>query len=97
MKQWLIDGGTIPNDHELVEDLIAPEYDILPGGQVKLETKKDMKKRGLRSPDAADALALTFAFKIEEYISIGELRIRNQTQSRRGFDPFACLRGGTIQ
>ncbi|WP_279175092.1 terminase [Parasutterella excrementihominis] len=97
MKQWLSDGGTIPNDRDLVEDLIAPEYDILPGGQVKLETKKDMKKRGLRSPDAADALALTFAFKIEEYISIGELRIRNQTQSRRSFDPFACLRGGTAQ
>jgi len=91
MKQWLNDGGTIPNDRDLVEDLIAPEYDILPGGQVKLETKKEMKKRGLRSPDAADALALTFAFKIEEYVPLGELKMRRQNTSRRDFDPFGCL------
>lgn len=92
MKQWLSDGGTIPDDRELVEDLIAPEYDILPGGQVKLETKKEMKKRGLRSPDAADALALTFAFKVEEYTPLGELKMRSQANGRRGFDPFDCLR-----
>ena len=91
MKQWLNDGGTIPNDRDLVEDLIALEYDILPGGQVKLETKKEMKKRGLRSPDAADALALTFAFKIEEYVPLGELKMRRQNTSRRDFDPFGCL------
>ncbi len=92
MKQWLSDGGTIPDDRELVEDLIAPEYDILPGGQVKLETKKEMKKRGLRSPDAADAVALTFAFKVEEYTPLGELKMRSQANGRRGFDPFDCLR-----
>jgi hypothetical protein len=30
-------------------------------GRLKLERKEDLKKRGLRSPDLADALALTFA------------------------------------
>lgn len=93
MKLWLADGGTIPNDKGLIEDLTTPEYDILPNGQVKLESKKDMKKRGCSSPDAADALALTFAFKIEEYIPLQELEIRNRTRGTRSFDPFACLKG----
>jgi hypothetical protein len=32
--------------------------------RLKLERKEDMKKRGLRSPDEGDALALTFAFPV---------------------------------
>ena len=31
---------------------------------IVLEAKKDMKKRGLPSPDMADALALTFAYRV---------------------------------
>lgn len=92
MKLWLMDGGTIPNDQGLIDDLTAPEYDILPGGQIKLESKKDMKKRGLNSPDSADALALTFAYKIEEYIPLAELEYRNRRSGRRDYDPFACLK-----
>lgn len=91
MKLWLTDGGTIPNDPGLIEDLTSPEYDILPGGQVKLESKKDMKKRGLSSPDAADALALTFAYRVEEYVPLVELDYRSRRQGRRSFDPFAVL------
>ncbi len=93
MKIWLADGGAIPNDAALIDDLTGPEYDILPGGQVKLESKKDMKKRGLDSPDAADALALTFAFKVEEYIPARELEMRSRAGTQRKFDPFKCLRG----
>ena len=92
MKLWLMDGGTIPNDQGLIDDLTAPEYDILPSGQIKLESKKDMKKRGLPSPDAADALALTFAYKVEEYIPLAELAFRNRSAGRRDYDPFACLK-----
>lgn len=91
MKLWLSEGGTIPDDRGLIEDLTGPEYDILPSGQVKLESKKDMKKRGLASPDAADALALTFAFKIQEYTPFNELAGRSAYGGRRRYDPFACL------
>lgn len=90
MKQWLDDGGTIPKDQALVDDLTAPEYDILPSGQIKLESKKDMKRRGLASPDAADALALTFARRIQEYVPLSE--IREVEGRRREIDPFACLK-----
>jgi hypothetical protein len=33
-------------------------------GTIFLESKKDMKSRGLASPDAADAIAVTFAFPV---------------------------------
>jgi hypothetical protein len=33
-------------------------------GTIFLESKQDMKSRGLASPDAADAVAVTFAFPV---------------------------------
>jgi hypothetical protein len=63
MKTWLGRGGAIPNDRELIEDLIGPQYSFTDKQQIRLERKDDMKKRGLHSPDVADALALTFASK----------------------------------
>lgn len=59
---WLKGGAAIPPDEELRGDLIAPEYGFTGDkGQMVLEKKADMKKRGLASPDCGDALALTFA------------------------------------
>lgn len=61
MKEWLLTGA-IPNDSELVTDLISPEYSYHPvSNKVQLENKEKMKQRGLASPDAAEALAMTFA------------------------------------
>lgn len=51
----------IPNDDRLRNQLIQREYDYNLNGKIQLESKKDMKERGLESPDIADALALTFA------------------------------------
>jgi len=64
MAKWLADGGALEELPDLVDDLIGPDYFFLPNGQKKLEAKKDMKARGLQSPDLADALALTFAVPI---------------------------------
>lgn len=52
---------SIPNDDRLKNQLIQREYDYNLSGRIQLESKKDMKERGLESPDIADALALTFA------------------------------------
>ena len=60
MKDWLLTGA-IDDDPRLETDLSAPGYTLDNRIRVKLEAKKDMKKRGLDSPDHADALALTFA------------------------------------
>jgi hypothetical protein len=51
----------IPNSAELRDELIGPEFDYNLRGELQLEKKSDMKRRGLASPDRADALALTFA------------------------------------
>lgn len=63
MAKWLEAGGAIPNDADLKTDLCGPTYDLR-SGQFALERKEDMKRRGLRSCDLADALALTFAFPV---------------------------------
>lgn len=66
MKDWLTDtgGADIPDSDELQADLCAPGYKYDSEQRVQLESKQDIKKRGLRSPDVADALALTFAFPV---------------------------------
>jgi hypothetical protein len=62
MKQWLIDGNCqVVDSDELQSDLINVKYTIDSNSRLLLESKESMKKRGVRSSDAADALALTFA------------------------------------
>jgi phage terminase large subunit len=61
IKEWLESGGILPSVEDLRDDLIAPEYGFASNGKIQLESKDDIKKRGLASPDLADALALTFA------------------------------------
>jgi hypothetical protein len=53
-----LDTISLPVDQELVEQLTSRRYHIEPDGRIKLERKDDMKKRGIHSPDRADALAL---------------------------------------
>jgi len=59
MRQWL-DTADIPDDRDLRDDLIGIEYGYDIKMRMQLEKKEDMKKRGLSSPDAADALSLSF-------------------------------------
>lgn len=87
MKLWLMDGGTIPERSGPDRRLDGARVRHPAGGQIKLESKKDMKKRGMPSPDSADALALTFAYKVEEYIPLAELAYRNRTSGRRDYRP----------
>lgn len=62
MAAWFNDKPCrIPNNPALIADICAPQPDVHSSGRKLLESKKNMKKRGIRSPDGADALALTFA------------------------------------
>jgi hypothetical protein len=62
MKQALIQGAAIdPRDKDLAEDLAGPTLVRDLKQRVKLESKEDMKKRGIKSPDRGDSLALTYA------------------------------------
>lgn len=77
MKQWLKDGGAIPDDKTLYADITAPETVARVDGKIQLESKKDMKARGLPSPGRGDALALSFAFPVS-------LKARVQAQAGTG-------------
>ena len=50
----------IPRDDEIAGQLLALRYGVSSSGQVRLEGKQEMRKRGMPSPDKADALALAF-------------------------------------
>lgn len=62
-----VKGSAACNDsqtctHErLVQELTTLKYDLTSGGKYLAESKRDLKKRGYKSPDVADALMLTFA------------------------------------
>ena len=64
MRDWLKDGGSIPRDQVLYNDLIGPEVVPRGDGIIQLESKKDMKRRKVPSPGRADALALSFAYPV---------------------------------
>ena len=58
-------GGQIPDEAEIETDLTGPDYGYHPTkGYLQLETKDEMKSRGVDSPDLGDALAMTFAVKV---------------------------------
>lgn len=67
-KTWLEDVGEaqIPDLDSLQADATAPSYKYNMYGQLLIEAKQDMKKRGMRSPDEWDAVALTFAEPVGE-------------------------------
>lgn len=63
MREWLR-RAAIPNDELLAAELTGPSYGFNADNAIVLEKKDDMKKRGIPSPDVADALALTFAYPV---------------------------------
>lgn len=92
MKDWLVGGGKIPDDDDIAEDLKSPEaYEIQTGGnagRMKMESKEDMKDRGLPSPDDGDALALTFSFPV---LSKSQKMFNENTKPRENkqYDPLS--------
>ena len=64
MKAWLTDPAMpvqIPDSDTLQADLCGPWHLFDSNGRMSIEKKEDMKKRGIRSPDEGDALALCFS------------------------------------
>lgn len=59
VKEWCANGGELVDD-DLIDELLTIKYRVTHGGKYQIMSKKDMRKSGTRSPDLADALALTF-------------------------------------
>jgi hypothetical protein len=64
LKDWLRSGVIDAADQRLEADLAGPGYRLNLQDKLVLESKEDMAKRGVASPDDADALALTFAMQV---------------------------------
>ena len=64
LRDWLREGGVIPKDDALRAELSTPTYFFEASGAMRLEVKDKIKERLLRSPERADALALTFALPV---------------------------------
>lgn len=91
MRDWL-KGGSIPDDVELDADLTGVEYGYkYQSGKdcIVLESKADMKRRGLSSPDLADALALTFAYPVAPTDHTAQIENAGRTHHQINYDPLS--------
>jgi hypothetical protein len=95
MRDWLRAGGAIPDLVDLKQDLAAPTYKFTPADKIQLESKDDIKGRGLPSPDLGDALALTFAFPVyRDHSAAARARAMGLPvveESSMEYDPYARL------
>lgn len=83
MGEWL-KTGCLPDDSELLMELSAPTYFFDSAGRLQLESKDDMRERGLPSPDKADALACTFAAPV----AAPDIVARGGEQVATRYNPF---------
>ncbi len=82
IRQYLKDKRlNLPDDDTLFSQLTNRRYGVNKDGKLELERKEMMKKRGLPSPDIADALALAL-YDPDETIYFGELGLEKDSYWR---------------
>jgi hypothetical protein len=84
MYHWLRRGGRLPKDTELKLELTSPLHFTNDKGQTQLESKDDLKKRGMRSPDKGDAVAMTFAYPVQP----GKWKNDPANAPKKDWEPF---------
>lgn len=90
MSEWIKNGGALPNIPALIAELTTPTYSFK-GDKLLIEPKEDIKARLGRSPDLADALALTFAFPvIPKPRGLEAMMHRDNGRAVTDYDPFAA-------
>lgn len=83
-RDWLKEGGAIPPDQVLRDDLLSPETVPRLDGKLQIEPKDAMKRRGLPSPNRADALCLSFAYPVQKRSAATQ----GQRVHGHDFDPY---------
>lgn len=89
MKEWL-KGGCLAKDETVATDLTSVEYGFKADDSILLESKESMKKRGLHSPDEGDAIAITFAQPVAEFMGGDDVPNHNNS-GRKEYDPYASM------
>lgn len=80
------DGGALPKDDVLTEELTNVFYGFDNRGRLKLRSKEEIKEVLGRSPDMADALALTFAQPVARRADYGPNQRR--TMCNTDYNPY---------
>jgi hypothetical protein len=89
MADWLRSGASTPDITELKIDLCGPTYSYAnAAGKLELESKDQLRKRGMASPDLADALALTFAHPVAVTRGPGSLITHHTAKAATEYDPY---------
>ena len=88
LKEHMQSGDfELPLQDELITDLIAPQYHYNNAKAVlQLESKADMRKRGVKSPDGGDALSMTYAEHVRSTMAGGLGQQRNNTGPKVLYD-----------
>lgn len=68
MREWL-KYGEIPDSDELCDELTSVDYGYDATFRIRLQSKKDIKRNGGKSPDHADSLALSFVPDLMDFKS----------------------------
>jgi phage terminase large subunit len=89
MADWVKGGGALPLIPEMVAELTTPTY-FFNGGKFQIEAKDQVKKRLGRSPDLADALALSFALPDQPAQSV-DFQLPKRHKSTLDYDPMAHM------
>lgn len=87
-KKWLKEGGAIQKDPVLHSDLTSIESVPRLDGKIQLESKKDMKARGLPSPGRGDAWALSFAYPVASK-KLNRANSGSNRNFKADYDPYA--------
>lgn len=91
MKKWFQQGGEIVENENMKTELMGIKYKRTLSGKIQIMSKLEMKKKyGLKSPNDADALSLTFLRDIVS-MSRQEQDRYQQSQDEMDFDPFEVL------
>lgn len=81
-RKWFQGRDVVFNDEATIAELCQPTYDFHSNGRIVVESKKDMKKRGVKSPNRADAFLLTLAAGLDRKVKVGGKH--RSTERRRG-------------
>lgn len=87
LANWVKAGGKLPDDRELREELCATTF-VYQGDKFRIVEKEIIKDTIGRSPDKADALALTFAFPVTKKSPLDAYR---NNGSSKEYDPYASM------
>lgn len=83
MRDWFKETGAIDPTTTLEEELLAPRY-FQKGTWIQMESKDDFKKRlEMRSPDAADALALAISGHVGRQSTFAPVNLKAPNEAAR--------------